>query len=234
MAGTFCLVFRFLILLSLKAACRATSGWLRPLRPSIFLRSAALFICPPRAKTQTALASAGMRAVSWKPPRVWSAWHVGSGRHVWCLADTGALGWRPGPHPATLPIRLWGGDAFMRLFGIHNVTMCLDNAFYLYAFPQCPIVLMVAGFGCRAFPTPAFHRMGRARRVHPFVTRAPRRSANWPCVSLSILSPPLFTWMVADTSCPLTDNAIMFKESIVDVIFLHVVINSVLNVFPKK
>lgn len=127
-----------------------------------------------------------------------------------------------------------GGDAFMRLFGIHNVTMCLDNAFYLYAFPQCPIVLMVAGFGCRAFPTPAFHRMGRARRVHPFVTRAPRRSANWPCVSLSILSPPLFTWMVADTSCPLTDNAIMFKESIVDVIFLHVVINSVLNVFPKK
>ena len=126
------------------------------------------------------------------------------------------------------------GDAFMRLLGIHNVTMCLGNAFYLYAFPQCPIVLMVAGFGCRAFPAPAFHRMGRARRAHPFVTRAPRRSANWPCVSLSILSPPLFTWMVADTSCPLTDNAIMFKESIVDVIFLHVVINSVLTVFPKK
>lgn len=70
------------------------------------------------------------------------------------------------------------GDAFMRLLGIHIVTMCLDNAFYLYAFPQCPTVLMVAGFGCRAFPAPAFHRMGRARRVHPFVTRAPRRSAN--------------------------------------------------------
>lgn len=40
--------------------------------------------------------------------------------------------------------------------------------------------------------------------------------------------------MVAETSCPLIDNAIMVKESIVDVIFLHVVINSVLNVFLKK
>lgn len=76
--------------------------------------------------------------------------------------------------------------------------------------------------------------MGRARRAHPFDMHVPRRSANWLCVSLSILSPPLFTWMVAETSCPLIDNVIMVKESIVDVIFLHVVINSVLNVFLKK
>ena len=38
-------------------------------------------------------------------------------------------------------------DVFFRVFFVHDGTVALDHIFYLKAFAQCPVVLVVVEFG---------------------------------------------------------------------------------------